>query len=105
LRTSQTRRFPPPWSVEETEACFIVRDAGGQALAYVYFEEEPGRGSAAKLLTYDEARRGYFPVHGACTERPACLNPSMTAVSMTVTYGVSPSTRPVLSVNGAISNV
>jgi hypothetical protein len=30
LRTSQTRRFAPPWSVEETEACFIVRDAGGQ---------------------------------------------------------------------------
>jgi len=20
------RRFPPPWSVEETDACFIVRD-------------------------------------------------------------------------------
>ena len=37
------RRFPPPWSVEETDACFIVRDANGQALAYVYFEEEPGR--------------------------------------------------------------
>jgi hypothetical protein len=36
------RRFPPPWSVEETDACFIVRDHGGQALAYVYFEEEPG---------------------------------------------------------------
>ena len=26
-------------------------------LAYVYFEEEPGRGAAAKLLTKDEARR------------------------------------------------
>jgi hypothetical protein len=24
-------------------ACFIVRDANGRALAYVYFEEEPGR--------------------------------------------------------------
>jgi hypothetical protein len=31
-----------------------VRDRGGQALAYVYFEEEPGRRAAAKLLTKDE---------------------------------------------------
>jgi hypothetical protein len=23
------RRFPPPWSVEEYNACFIVRDHGG----------------------------------------------------------------------------
>ena len=43
--------------IEETDACFIVRDANGQALAYVYFEEEPGRRAAAKLLTRDEARR------------------------------------------------
>jgi hypothetical protein len=28
------RHFPPPWSVEETDACFIVRDANGHALAY-----------------------------------------------------------------------
>jgi hypothetical protein len=50
------RRFPPPWSVEEHGACFIVRDHDGQALAYVYFEDEPGRRSAANLLTKDEAR-------------------------------------------------
>jgi hypothetical protein len=49
-------RFPPPWSIDET-AGFIVRDRGGQALAYVYFEEEPGRRASAKLLTRDEARR------------------------------------------------
>ena len=52
-----SRRFPPPWSVEEEEACFIVRDHNGQALAYVYYEQEPGRRSAAHLLTRDEARR------------------------------------------------
>ena len=45
-----SRRFPPPWSVEETDACFIVSDKNGQALAYVYFEEEPGRRAAASAL-------------------------------------------------------
>jgi len=34
-----------------------VRDNDRQELAYVYFEDEPGRRSAAKLLTKDEARR------------------------------------------------
>jgi hypothetical protein len=29
------RRFPPPWSVDEQEACFIARDKNDQALAYV----------------------------------------------------------------------
>jgi hypothetical protein len=34
-----------------------VSDHGGQALACIYFENEPGRRSAAKLLTRDEVRR------------------------------------------------
>ena len=52
------RRFPPPWTLDEAnDACFIVRDHNGQALAYVYFEDEPGRRSAAHLLSKDEARR------------------------------------------------
>jgi hypothetical protein len=46
------------WTVEDTnDACFIVSDANGQKLAYVYFEEDHGRRSAAKLLTKVEARR------------------------------------------------
>jgi len=40
-----------------TPNCFVVRDANGQKIAYVYYECEPGRQSAAKLLSKDEARR------------------------------------------------
>jgi hypothetical protein len=35
----------------------VVRDVTGQALSYIYYENEPGRRSAAKLLSKDEARR------------------------------------------------
>jgi hypothetical protein len=55
--TEAIRRFPPPWTVEEMAACFIVRDHNGPQLAYIYYENEPGRRSAAKLLSKDEARR------------------------------------------------
>jgi hypothetical protein len=44
-----SRRFPPPWTVDETDACFIVKDHNGQALAYVYFEDEPGRRTAVAV--------------------------------------------------------
>jgi len=51
------RCFPPPWSAEEQPACFVARDHNGQALAYVYFEDEPQRRSATSRLAKDEARR------------------------------------------------
>jgi hypothetical protein len=34
-----------------------VKDASGQKLGYFHFEDEPGRRTAAKLLTKDQARR------------------------------------------------
>jgi len=51
------RRFPAPWSAEVQPNYYVVRDADGQQLAYIYYECEPGRRSAAKLLTKDETRR------------------------------------------------
>ena len=57
-RSVEQRRFPPPWSIDEANsACFIVRDNTGQALGYFYFDDEPGRRSAANRLTRDETRR------------------------------------------------
>jgi hypothetical protein len=53
------QRFPPPWTIEEhNAACFIIKDRSDQALARTSIcQDEPGRRSAAKLLTKDEARR------------------------------------------------
>ena len=53
------RHFPPPWSVEELDSCFVVKDANGQALAYMYFEKGPRRPLRRELLTRDEADRAH----------------------------------------------
>ena len=47
------RRFPPPWSIVEGTESFTV--ANGQALAYLYFEDEPQRQMSMKRLSRDEA--------------------------------------------------
>jgi hypothetical protein len=57
IRCSMLPSAWAPWSVKEFEMCFVVTNSAGQKLAYVCFEEEPGRQSPSKLLTKDEARR------------------------------------------------
>jgi hypothetical protein len=64
------RRFPPPLSVEVKPACFVVRDHNGQAVTLetqrssptAKHQHNPGRRSAAKLLSKDEcaADRGEY---------------------------------------------
>ena len=48
---------PPSRSVEELHGCMIVWDQDGQAVAYVYYEDNPARRAIAKLLTRDKARQ------------------------------------------------
>jgi hypothetical protein len=46
-----------PFPKIDRHASFIVKDANGFAVSFVYFEDEPGRRAAANLMTKDEARR------------------------------------------------
>jgi hypothetical protein len=51
------RRFPPPWRAEPLPGGSIVRDANGQALAYLYSRDNPTEALQAKMLTKDGVRR------------------------------------------------
>jgi hypothetical protein len=45
------RRFPPPWTAERIPGGFVVKDATGQALAYIYGREKKADAETAKVLT------------------------------------------------------
>jgi hypothetical protein len=51
------RRFPTPWRAEKITGGYVVYDATGQALAYLYSRENEAEARQAKVLTADEARR------------------------------------------------
>jgi hypothetical protein len=52
-----TRRLPAPWTVDKIPGGYVVRDANGQSLAYVYCRATEADALQAKVLTEDEARR------------------------------------------------
>jgi K+/H+ antiporter YhaU regulatory subunit KhtT len=51
------RRFPPPWRADKIAGGYVVRDASGQAIAYLYSRQNEDEARQAKTLTADEARR------------------------------------------------
>jgi hypothetical protein len=52
-----SRRFPAPWRADKIPGGYVIRDANGQALAYIYSRESEAEALQAKVLTKDEARR------------------------------------------------
>lgn len=54
---SETPWLSAPWTAEEHDFCFLVRDSNYQVLAYIYFEDDPLWRVTARLLTRAEARR------------------------------------------------
>jgi hypothetical protein len=51
------RHFRPPWSVEDLDSRFVVKNREGKELAYINYEDDPNKRSTLKLLSRDEARR------------------------------------------------
>jgi hypothetical protein len=50
-----SRRFPAPWRADNITGGYVVRDASGQALAYIYSRENEAGARQARVLTADEA--------------------------------------------------
>ena len=46
-----------PWRADKMSGGYVVRDANGQALAYVYSRDSEAEALQVKVLTKDEARR------------------------------------------------
>jgi hypothetical protein len=57
MTNTPSRRFPPPWTVDRMPGGYVVRDANGQQLAWVYGRATEADAIQAKVLTMDEARR------------------------------------------------
>jgi hypothetical protein len=51
------RRFPAPWRADTIPGGYVVRDANGQAIAYIYSRETEVEARQAKVSIADEARR------------------------------------------------
>jgi hypothetical protein len=49
------RRFPSPRRADKIPGGYVVRDANGQALAYLYSRDNEDEARQAKMLTKDEA--------------------------------------------------
>jgi hypothetical protein len=55
--TEPSRRFPPPWGTDKIPGGYLVRDAKGQALAYLYSRKTKAEARQAKVLTGDKGGR------------------------------------------------
>jgi hypothetical protein len=48
--------FTPPLKISRLDAAFVIRDANGLSLAYIYFENDPPRARIVNMMPEAEAR-------------------------------------------------
>jgi hypothetical protein len=90
-----TRHLPPPWRADKFSGGYVVRDANGFAVAYVYGRSTEAEAMEAKQMTMDEARR----VASNIAKLPEMLKPGNSncrqiARRNRVSVWISPSRRP-----------
>jgi hypothetical protein len=66
---AHSRRFPAPWKIEERRESYVVIDALGQQLAYLYFEGEKTRKGYSRRPSKNDAWR----IARAITRIPALM--------------------------------
>jgi hypothetical protein len=54
---TRTRRFPPPWSVDDIGGSLVVKASNDRPLVFIYYGEGVDQRSFARLLTRDAAQR------------------------------------------------
>jgi predicted DNA-binding WGR domain protein len=78
-----SRRFPPPWHADKIRGGYVVRDASGQALAYLYSRDNDAEARQAKAIRRTK-RGGSPPTSRSCR---SCLGRASST-------DVTPSDRP-----------
>jgi len=61
-----SRRFPPPWSLEDTGAAFVAKDGGGQKLGY--FMRRSRAGARRRRCSPKTRRGGLRPTWRNCRD-------------------------------------
>jgi hypothetical protein len=68
------RRFPAPWQVRVIAGGYVVEDASGRAVAYIYAAEGQRLSAMPQALSWDEARR----IAAGIVRLPELLKPCQT---------------------------
>jgi hypothetical protein len=65
-----TRRFPPPWTVEEQSACYVVRDHNGHSVEGHKVQLRSGIEDITQLVLFRAAQRLWWPCIETLDELP-----------------------------------
>jgi hypothetical protein len=86
-------RFAAPWHADKTLGGYVVRDANGRALAYIYSRDNESEALQAKVLTKgrgapDRPQRGAVATVGGKGDRDTCRQREAAAFGLTYWRGL-----------------